>query len=114
PWLASVSAWSPRASRPLLLLGPNPHLRQDKHGFPLITCRYAAIGSPSGWLASQRYSTSSAAGGSCCNFLRRGRSINTFKQATQASSCQNKAPVILGASSSLSMPQTRHHVPTRS
>ena len=30
------------------------HLRQDKHGFPLITCRYAAMGSPSCWLASQR------------------------------------------------------------
>jgi hypothetical protein len=30
------------------------HTRQDKHGFPLITCRYAAIGSPSCLLASQR------------------------------------------------------------
>jgi hypothetical protein len=34
-----------------LLVG---HLRQDKHGFPLITCRYAAIGSLSCGLASQR------------------------------------------------------------
>ena len=31
-----------------------PHLRQDKHEFPLITCRYAAIGSLSWWLAWQR------------------------------------------------------------
>jgi single-strand DNA-binding protein len=31
-----------------------PHLRQDKHGFPLIICHYAAIGSPACWLASQR------------------------------------------------------------
>ena len=29
-----------------------------------------------------------AARGSCCNFLRRGRSINTFKHAAQASSFQ--------------------------
>ena len=34
--------------------GGSPHLRQDKHEFPLITCRYAAIGSPSCWLALQR------------------------------------------------------------
>ena len=30
------------------------HLRQDKHGFPLIIYHYAAIGSPSCGLASQR------------------------------------------------------------
>jgi hypothetical protein len=35
--------------RPLLLA----HTRQDKHGFPLITCRYAAMGTPSCWLASR-------------------------------------------------------------
>src|SRR4029434_6981768 len=28
-----------------------PHMRQDKPGFPLITYRYAAIGMPSCWLA---------------------------------------------------------------
>ena len=30
------------------------HLRQDKHEFSWRTCRYAAMGSPSGWLALQR------------------------------------------------------------
>ena len=30
------------------------HLRQDKHGFPLIIYHYAAIGSLSCWFASQR------------------------------------------------------------
>src|SRR5437660_1756281 len=35
-----------------------------------------------------------AAGGTCCNFLRRGRSANTFRHAAQASAFQNKAPVI--------------------
>jgi hypothetical protein len=29
------------------------HTRQDKHGFPLITCRYAAMGTPSCLLASR-------------------------------------------------------------
>src|SRR6266702_8703276 len=54
--------------------GVHPHMRQDKHRFPLITCRYAAIGSPTCVLALQRESLSIAAGGSCCHFLRRGRS----------------------------------------
>src|SRR5713226_7594531 len=31
-----------------------PHMRQDKHGFFLIICRYAAIDIPSCLLASQR------------------------------------------------------------
>jgi hypothetical protein len=57
---------------------------------------------------------SSAAGGSGCHVLRRGRSLNPFTHAAQASSFQNKAPVIIGARASWSMPQTRHHVPTRS
>src|SRR5262245_23346477 len=39
------------------------HLRQDKNRFPLTTCPYAALDSPSCWLASQRQSMSSAAGG---------------------------------------------------
>jgi len=30
------------------------HMRQDKHGFPLITHRYATIGMPSCLLASQQ------------------------------------------------------------
>src|SRR5262249_51397723 len=34
--------------------GVEGHLRQDKHGFPVITCPHAAIGSLSCWLASQR------------------------------------------------------------
>ena len=58
--------------------------------------------------------SSSAAEGSRCNFLRRGRSTNTCRHAAQAFSCQNKAPVLIGAISSLSMPQTRHQVPKRS
>jgi hypothetical protein len=33
---------------------PLGHLRQDKPGFPVTTCRYAAIGLLSCWLASQR------------------------------------------------------------
>jgi hypothetical protein len=32
--------------------GLTPHTRQDMHGFPLITCRYAAMGTPSCLLAS--------------------------------------------------------------
>ena len=46
PWLALPS-------QPNTPNGPT-HVRQDKPGFLLITCRYAAIGSPSWWLASQR------------------------------------------------------------
>jgi hypothetical protein len=38
----------------VVTLGLLAHLRQDKHGFPLIPCRYAAMGSPSCWLALQR------------------------------------------------------------
>jgi O-antigen/teichoic acid export membrane protein len=34
--------------------GWTTHMRQDKHRFPLITCRYAAIGSPTCLLALQR------------------------------------------------------------
>lgn len=60
------------------------------------------------------FATAIASGGSCCNFRRRGRSANTFKQATQASLFQNNAPVIIGAISSFSIPQTRHHVANRS
>jgi len=43
-----------RSFLPSPSMGDGPHLRQDKPEFPLITCRYAAIGSPSCWLASQR------------------------------------------------------------
>ena len=46
-------------ARDSLGLGPSecrgyPHLRQDKHEFSWRTCRYAAMGSPSCWLALQR------------------------------------------------------------
>jgi hypothetical protein len=36
-----------------------------------------------------------ASGGICCHFLWRGRSANTFRQASQTSSFQNNAPVIM-------------------
>jgi hypothetical protein len=111
PALRCAVIHAPRSQEPW---GVATHMRQDKRGFPLITCRYAAIGIPSGWLALQQWNTLIASGGSRCNFLRRGRSANTFRQAARASSFQNKAPVIIGAISSLSMPQTRHQVPKRS
>ena len=34
-------------------LGRGRHTRHDKHGFPLMTCRYAAMGTPSCLLASR-------------------------------------------------------------
>ena len=39
---------------PELALEVGAHMRQDKHGYPLITQRYAAIGMPSCLLASQQ------------------------------------------------------------
>ena len=43
-----VLVWTGRADVP-----PLPHRRQDKHGYPLRTQHYAAIGMPSCLLASQ-------------------------------------------------------------
>jgi hypothetical protein len=37
----------------LLARQVDPHTRQDKRGFPLMTCRYAAMGTPSCSLASR-------------------------------------------------------------
>src|SRR4029434_4719027 len=42
-----------RETKADITLGVVPHTRQDKHGFPLITCRYAAMGTPSCLLASR-------------------------------------------------------------
>src|SRR5262249_30254644 len=55
--LERVPSWvwtAMEPTSPLLGGALGAHLRQDKHEFSWRTCRYAAMGSPSCWLALQR------------------------------------------------------------
>jgi len=58
-WACGQERWSVKVGtdrdvqQVVLTPTPTTHMRQDKPGFPLITYRYAAIGMPSCWLASQ-------------------------------------------------------------